>query len=580
MPTDLVDALGPATADHPLVLVMRRYAVRPVPPRTQPELALNRAFVLPVARTFDVQGSAAISTEASPAAIQAAYGIPDAEHGGVTMHASAVLPGCAACGPDAAIDGDPLTAWQTPLVEVKGQFVSYTNAKALTFDHMTLRVVADGRHSVPTRLKLAVDGRTQVLDVPAIDDQAAENASTPVELRFPQVTGKNVTVTIDDVRPVRTKRFSSDEKVVLPAAIAEFGIDGLTKPDAPATVDSGCRTDLASIDGKPLPVRVTGTPAGVDAVLTLTVAACDPDDPDRAVELTLPAGRHVLTTARGKDAGWSIDRLVFASGTDGTELGLADGRVSAAGRGAQPAAPKVELLRSGRTSMRARVTGATEPFWMVLGQSHSPGWEAKVVGGESLGEPQLVDGFANGWLVTPTAADFEIDMEWVPQRQVWASLWMSLLAALVCAGIVAATWRRRVSSAAVASASDAAIDVRIADAREAVRPGAWVRIGAPLLAGVIAGLTVAPWVGVLIAAVTALIASFRNLRRYVLFVPAVLIVMAGVYIAVQQQRYEFPPVFEWPTLFPRARTAAWIAVMLLVGDVIVEVFRARGRIKE
>ena len=66
-----------------------------------------------------------------------------------------------------------------------------------------------------------------------------------------------------------------------------------------------------------------------------------------------------------------------------------------------------------------------------------------------------------------------------------------------------------------------------------------------------------------------------KLRVYVLALPAALLAVAGGYIVVQQARFGYPAVFEWPTLFPRARTAAWIAVMLLAGDAIVDAIRAR-----
>ena len=82
--------------------------------------------------------------------------------------------------------------------------------------------------------------------------------------------------------------------------------------------------------------------------------------------------------------------------------------------------------------MRVHVTTATKPFWLVLGESQSPGWQAHVVGGRDLGGSQLVDGYANGWLVTPPASgSFDVVFEWTPQRQVWAAIWLSLLGALV-----------------------------------------------------------------------------------------------------------------------------------------------------
>ena len=144
MPTDLTSALGGQVADHPLVLVMRRDAIQPVPPRVQPEMALDRQFTLPGARTFALTGNATVSTDASPADIDGAYEIPDAQHGGLTVGSSPILPGCLHCRADQALDGDPLTAWETPLGEVVGQWADITSPKPITFDHMDMRVLSDG----------------------------------------------------------------------------------------------------------------------------------------------------------------------------------------------------------------------------------------------------------------------------------------------------------------------------------------------------------------------------------------------------------------------------------------------------
>jgi hypothetical protein len=37
-----------------------------------------------------------------------------------------------------------------------------------------------------------------------------------------------------------------------------------------------------------------------------------------------------------------------------------------------------------------------------------------------------------------------------------------------------------------------------------------------------------------------------------------------------QHHFAFPPVFEWPTLFPFGRPLAWLAVVFLGVDVLVE----------
>jgi hypothetical protein len=39
-------------------------------------------------------------------------------------------------------------------------------------------------------------------------------------------------------------------------------------------------------------------------------------------------------------------------------------------------------------------------------------------------------------------------------------------------------------------------------------------------------------------------------------------------------------VFEWPTVFPRARTIAWFAVVLLAADALLELVRSRSHSRE
>ena len=55
---------------------MSRDALRPVPPRTDPELSIARTFNLPGTRTFALTGSASVNPGASDAAIDASLGLP------------------------------------------------------------------------------------------------------------------------------------------------------------------------------------------------------------------------------------------------------------------------------------------------------------------------------------------------------------------------------------------------------------------------------------------------------------------------------------------------------------------------
>ena len=107
------------------------------------------------------------------------------------------------------------------------------------------------------------------------------------------------------------------------------------------------------------------------------------------------------------------------------------------------------------------------------------------------------------------------------------------------------------------------------------------RAAVPILTGVVvavfAALVVRPTVGVVLGALVVAALRWPRLRRWFsLLVPA-FVVLAGLYIAVLQARRHLPPIFEWPTLFGRARTLGWLAVIVLAADVAVEIVTRRRR---
>ena len=577
MPSDLLAALGTTSSAHPLVLVMSRDATQPIPPRAQPELSISREFTLPAPRTFDLTANATVSTDARDAAITDALRPGDVTPGR-RVSSSAFMAGCLSCRGGAAFDDDPTTVWQTPFDQVRGQWAQVDSDQLVNVDHLDLGVIADGRHSVPTRLRLEVDGRSRELTVPPIADVSGQSAPVEVHLAFPAMRGRKIRVSIDEVREVRTRLFATAATRLDPVGIAGFGIPAVTtRPANTGRVDSGCRSDLVAIDGHPISVRVTGAVSAAPATSGLTVTPC-------GGPIHLGAGPHVLATARGKDIGFSIDRLVLASGTAATPVDVARGHVRVADSvNPSPKPPVVDVVHNGDTKVRVHVTGATKPFWLVLGQSQSRGWHARVVSGHDLGASQLVDGYANGWFVAKPGASFDVVFEWTPQRQVVAAIWLSLLGALICLTIIGLTWRRRslLTAAATARPGDADVDLRWATPApepDAVTRGR-IRWLAPLLSGILGALVVTPWVGALAAAVTFVVVVRPRLRAPAMLVPAALLALCALYIVVEQYRYRYPSVFEWPTVFPRARTLAWIAVVLLAADAIVEILRS-GLLRE
>jgi hypothetical protein len=105
----------------------------------------------------------------------------------------------------------------------------------------------------------------------------------------------------------------------------------------------------------------------------------------------------------------------------------------------------------------------------------------------------------------------------------------------------------------------------------------WAYVAGPLVAGAFAALVVSPWAGVVVAVLVFLALRFPPTRAALGLAPPVLIGLTALYIAAKQQRYEMPPVFEWPTLFPRAETPGWLAIILLSADAFVELLRRPHR---
>ncbi|MBK5289502.1 MAG: DUF3367 domain-containing protein [Acidimicrobiia bacterium] len=562
MPKDLLRIAGAASATRPLVLLMNRDRVTPIPARVDPEGALVRGFTVPTERSFAVAADVRLARDRDDAAIDRTLGY----RGPVVATSSARLLGAPAVRASAALDHDPATAWTTPFKTAVGSSVHLDFGAVRTLDHLALDLVADGRHSVPTALEIRTargERRAVTLDVPP--DLATPNATVPVTATFPAVSGRELDIRITKVRPVLTREYDCGCDVQTPAAIAELRIPGLAAVRPPAAMPVTCRDDLISVDGRPVPAAIVGSTADAVALRPLHLAICT--DHAAPVGIQLAAGDHQVIGATGAATGVVVDRLVWSSSANGAASdGLAvDGSVTT-----DPAvgAPAVKVLRSGRVRTTAEVAGATTPFWFVLGQSDNAGWHASV-DGKDLGPSTLVDGYANGWLITPDAPTLSIDLEWVPERTVQRSIALSVVAIMVCLGIVvfSHTRSRRVDlRALILEVGGAPTLDRPAPSR---LPG-WVT--SAVTAAIIGGagaIVVRPVIGIVLGVVALGAMRDRRIRRLLDLVPALTIAVAGGYIAFRQARHHLPPIFEWPTLFSRARTLGWIAIVVLGANAVI-----------
>jgi arabinofuranan 3-O-arabinosyltransferase len=481
----------------------------------------------------------------------------------------------------AAFDGDPTTAWTTVRSAPERQWVEVNLTEPVTVDRVPLTVVADGLHSVPTEVEVSVDGEAVGrIPLPEITPGGRQNDTTVVDLPLPEpVTGSTFRFRLTGVQPVVTNDWVSDNEVDQPAAIAEIGLPGPTVPALPETFDTGCRTDLVTIDGEPLPVRVTGPTSELLAGRPLPLAVCG-DAP-----VALDGGDHDIETALGRSTGLDIDQLVLRSEAGGAASPADAGTVVAsavsAGDGAVPVVePAVEVVDQSHDRATLRVTGATpdEPFWLVLGQSHNLGWTATVDGdgdgagdgagdGGGLGEPELVDGFANGWRVTPSSESFEVELQFAPQQRVDVALVVSVIAALLCLALLVRRPRPLLHAPpSLAEAYSPVLAFRYEGALPTRRVAIWTGVGVGVLGLVVAG----PGVGLVVGLAAGIGARHETFRRWLLLASPVALAVSAMYVVYLQVRWSVVPSFDWPIEMRRPHPLGWLAVMLLVADVIVD----------
>lgn len=533
LPTAVLDALGSRVSNASLSIVLTRHRANPAEPvRSDPEPALRRAFDLPAPVSLELRGTARLSARADEATLGALVGHP------APAVSSEFLPGDLSSRATAAIDGDPKTAWRTPFVGLVGQWIDVPADGTTPIDELALTVVADGRHSLPSRLLVEAGQSPAVaVDLPSFDEVGEANGvrTTTVPLPTP-VQGDRVRITIDGAETRTTPDWYTGDPIALPIGIAEIEAPALRRAPVPTPVDTGCRDDLLELDGRPLPVRIEGVAgAGLDRG-ALTLQAC-------VDVVDLGPGRHELLATGGATTGLDLDQLVLAT--------------PAFGPAAPGATPEVRVDGTGPVSASGTIDTDGSPFWLVLDQSVNDGWELELEGA-SVNGPRPVDGYANSWYVEPDqAGTLAADIRWTPQRTVDVALVMSLLGVLACLGL--AVW---------------APGRRATQRRPLLPPSlGWPRMGGrpwvlALVAGAAAALLVHPLAAVPAAALALLARRWPQVGR---FLPAVLVGLAAALVVTLQIARRYDASFHWPQHFGLAHLSALLGVVLLALLALTEV---------
>jgi hypothetical protein len=529
-----LEALGRVDRPLRLAYVLTRLRVDPGDQsRTDPELALHRAFTVPTPMAFTLSGSARLNGRAADAVLDDVTGAV-----APSVHVSATdrLLGDPASRASAAVDDDLATAWQTPLDAVVGQRWTARVDDGFRLPSLALDVVTDEHHSLPTRLAITVDGSTQVFDVPPLTASSEPGTTSRVVFSPARpLEGKELSIEVLATAP----RAAADLKgatVTLPVALAEVGVAVPEPAASTAATTTPCRDDLLTIDGAAIPVTV-GAPAGSGVRDPRPVTACD------GAPITLTAGRHVLRTAPGLTTGIDLDQLALVSPR------YADAPTNA------DVADAPEVVRSDPHS--AVVKGAGTPYWVRLNQSSNRGWEATAHwrgDSQDLGPAHTVDAFASGWSVNRgTDARLTYQFSWKPQRAVDVALAISGLAALLCLGLVALRPRRR-------ARTETETPRLAADPFSARRP--------PIALSAVVVVVGAAFAGPAVGAALLLLAvgaSFARRARWlavaVRLAPLAAMGAAVAFVVAKQVRNDYPHVMEWPTFFPLAHSLAFFGLL-------------------
>jgi arabinofuranan 3-O-arabinosyltransferase len=575
VPTDLLDAAGADSLDHPLTFLFQRQRQDPTDvTRSDDELTMARLFSLPTERSFTLTGEARLSSRADSNLLDGLLGRP--HDGSVTWaRSSNELTGDLSTAA-AAFDGDDTTLWTSSRSRPTRSWFEVSLPQAQTVDRIPLRLVADGRHSVPTKVEVWVDGdlRTE-LELPAIEDQDRDNATTLVDLDLPEpLTGTQFRFRFTGVREVKTNDWVSENKVAQPVAVAEVGLPGPRVPALGAQFDTGCRDDLLFVDDRPVPVRITGAMDDALKAQPLGVATCS------GAPLRLDGGDHQLRTASGLVQALDIDGLVLRSAAGGAASDATDTLVAEAtasiteGPHADAPVPEVEVHDERPDKVRVEVTGATEgePFWLVLGQSYNEGWEA-VADGEALEPPQLVNGYANGWRMVAPGESFTVDLTFTPQKRVDVALLVSALAAVVALALVV---RKPRYEAHFPSALPEPYSPVLAFRYEGALPTRGKAVATGVALAVLAWVLVGPVVALPLGLAAGVGCRHEKFRRWLLLASPLCLGVAALYVLYLQFRHAPMPSYDWPIEMRRAHPLGWAAVLILVADVVVDrVWQAR-----
>jgi hypothetical protein len=325
----------------------------------------------------------------------------------------------------------------------------------------------------------------------------------------------------------------------------------------PADFASGCRSDLVTIDGAPVTVRVSGSIADAFAGRPATVEPC------AASAVDLGAGEHVVRSAAGTATGLDVDQIVLRSA----------GRGAADGGGPTAARPQATVTDNGRIDRTVTVDACPDGCWFVFGEGYNEGWSASV-DGSALGPQQQVDGGFNGWYLPPSDHSRTVHLRWNGQSRLTLGIALSAVGALACLAMVVLDRRRR-DPLAVTTPTFVRFRVPAPDRRTFALSGpAAIATATALVAGT---LVVSPSWGLVCGAIAA-VCGF-GLRRVAVIGLVAVAMVGGVSLIMIRRFLVLKPFVNagWPGIFEDLHRPAMAAIVLLAVSIVARPGAVRTR---
>jgi arabinofuranan 3-O-arabinosyltransferase len=434
LPTSLLKAAGSAAATDRLSIVTNRLRTATVPPRLDPELGLLRYFDLPYARSFTLSGLANLNPAASADTQNNVVGRHPGPGPSVeAAESSSVLTGSMNDTAWSAFDDNPATAWESRFHVGTGEWLRVHLTQPTTLSTFSITVINDGYHMIPKTMTVS-NGTTAesfTLPITVAHPTGHLNTTQTFSVHVPPLTGSSFTFTVTQIGVVQIVDRVNGGPNYPSLGIADIDMPGVSAGITPANFDSGCRSDLVSVDGQPFPVRVTGTTTNALDQNQLQVTSC------ASPTIRLAAGMHSISSTAGYLTAININNIVLTSPTTGS---------------VGPPSTIVTKRASwyGQTVVRSSVGPADGGRWLVLAQSYAQGWHAEL-NGHDLGPATLIDGASMGWRLPATIPKSEaVAFVWQPQQTVLYALIVSALALAFTLFLAITDWPRRRRRRAVA----------------------------------------------------------------------------------------------------------------------------------